>query len=406
MILKTYIALVYEPASKVNGPMYGVAKKVNLVVVKARTQASDTDDALDKILEDIRIKNLQGKAIVNISRCREWSAADINIWPALMAGDGVLVINVGAVDNTGKNATFSQGGPLVHVMAPGVQLRCATKSSFFGTRLNDGTSFAAPAVAGLAAYLLALGEYPELYEIGKVAANMQGLLMDIAYQLSPTGGQVVYNGQVGVCGRPRSAKFKRQDLSCRDCSAVSSTTTLAPTPSSATPAPGTLSSFNELMRDGALACFPVSGFTATAGTTYGFLFDVTPDMIASIQIGLTNEGHHQSKGPWIGTFLAQSISLIRVCGSGSGSLVFKFTEEPLRPWPIRAPAGNEVFKLDEKVTAGATSCFLTTGLKIQEGNYGFSYTTLNGIETQIGDDSSGPKYPTTEQGFRCWSSVY
>ncbi|EQB53373.1 hypothetical protein CGLO_06902 [Colletotrichum gloeosporioides Cg-14] len=441
--------------SKINGPKFGVAKQVNLVVVKAGTQASDTDDALDRIVEDVRLKKLQGKAIVNISRCRldsatEFSkktmreyvnemilediiviaaagndnraevaqgkakAADIDSWPGLMAKDGVPVINVGAVDNTGKNASFSQGGPHVHVMAPGVQLQCAANSFFSGTRKNDGTSFAAPTVAGLAAYLLALGEYPQLFEIGKVAANMQKLLMDMAYQRSPDGGPVIFNGQGAVCGRiGRSAKFKRQDLSGEACSVVSSTTTLpsaTPSPPPATtsnppaattappspppppPAPKELFSLNEQVSAGTSACFPTNDFSAAVGTTYGFSFDVSPDMIVSIETG-TDEGYHQSKGPWTGTFLAKSTSSVTICGSGgSGTLAFKLTEEPSEA--VKAPGGKEVFKLDEKIASGTTSCFPTTVLNIQQGNYGFSYTTSDGIEIQIGDDSSGPKYFT------------
>lgn len=63
--------------SKINGPKFGVAKQVNLVVVKAGTQASDTDDALDRIVEDVRLKKLQGRAIVNISRCRTYNLSTI-----------------------------------------------------------------------------------------------------------------------------------------------------------------------------------------------------------------------------------------------------------------------------------------------------------------------------------------
>ncbi|KAI8200772.1 Subtilisin-like protease 2 [Colletotrichum sp. SAR 10_65] len=437
--------------SKINGPKFGVAKQVNLVIVKARTDSSDTIDALDKIVEDVRSRKLQGKAIVNFSRCHasdynkntmkqyvnemiaediiviaasgndesnevaqgKAKAADINTWPALMAEEGVPVINVGAVDNTGKNASFSQGGPHVHVMAPGVQIQCAANSYFSGTRKDSGTSYAAPAVAGLAAYILALGEYPELYEFGKVAANMQKLLMDMAYQRSPDGGRVIFNGQGAVCSRPgRSAKFKRQDLSGEACSVVSSTTALpsaTPSPPPATtsnpptattappppppppPAPKELFSLSEQVSAGTSACFPTNAFSATAGTTYGFSFDVSPDMIVSIETGSTDEGYHQSKGPWTGTFLAQSTSSVKICGSGgSGTLAFKITEEPSEA--VKAPAGKEVFKLDEKVASGTTSCFPTTGLNIQEGNYGFSYTTSDGIEIQIGDDSSGPKH--------------
>ncbi|KAH0421621.1 hypothetical protein CcaCcLH18_13324 [Colletotrichum camelliae] len=406
--------------SKINGPKFGVAKQVNLVVVKAGTQASDTDDALDRIVEDVRLKKLQGKAIVNISRCRlddatEFSkktmreyvnemiaediiviaaarndnhaekgtakAADINSWPGLIAKDGVPVINVGAVDNTGKNASFSQGGPFVHVMAPGVQLQCAANSFFSSTRKNDGTSFAAPTVAGLAAYLLAVGEYPELYEIGKVAANMQKLLMDMAYQRSPDGGQVIFNGQGAVC---LLGSLVNDDATlCNSKSSSSHNQQSASGDHNRAPAAASASARTQ----GALLA------KRATGTTYGFSFDVSPDMIVSIETGATDEGYHQSKGPWTGTFLAQSTSSVKICGSGgSGALGFKITEAPSEA--IQAPAGKEVFKLDEKVASGTTSCFPTTGLNIQEGNYGFSYTTSDGIEIQIGDDSSGPKYFT------------
>lgn len=54
--------------SKVNGPKYGVAKQANLVVVKASTNIDETLDSLNKILEDVRSKKLQGKAVVNFSR--------------------------------------------------------------------------------------------------------------------------------------------------------------------------------------------------------------------------------------------------------------------------------------------------------------------------------------------------
>lgn len=54
--------------SKVNGPKYGVAKQANLVVVKASINIDETLDALNKIVEDVREKKLQGKAVVNFSR--------------------------------------------------------------------------------------------------------------------------------------------------------------------------------------------------------------------------------------------------------------------------------------------------------------------------------------------------
>ncbi|KAL1875232.1 hypothetical protein Daus18300_003303 [Diaporthe australafricana] len=443
--------------SKVNGPKYGVAKQANLVVVKASTNIDETLDSLNKILEDVRSKKLQGKAVVNFSRSianpskftqkmmeyyinemikedvvfvtasgnddrdevadGKESALDVDSYPPLMAASGAPIINVGAVDNTGKNASFSQGGPLVHVMAPGEQIQCAANSFFSSTQKQDGTSFAAPAVAGLAAYLLALGEYPELYQSGKVAENMKKLLMDMAYQRAPEGGQVVFNGQGAVCSRPGSAKFRRQDLSGEACSAVSSTTTLpatttstgAPPPAATTTAsssppaettapaaPKTLFSLSEEVGAGTQSCFPTTDFPVTAGTTYGFSFDVDAGLLVSIQTGSTDEDYHQSMGPWTGTFYAESGSTLSICGTSTAAsggalpLAFAITEEPSQA--VAAPAGGEVFKLDDKVAAGTTSCFPTTGLDIQEGNYGFSYTTADGVVVQIGDDSSGPKY--------------
>lgn len=270
-------------------------------------------------------------------------------------------------------------------------------------------------MAGLAAYLLALGEYPELYQTGKVAENMKKLLIDMAYQRVADGGQVVFNGQGAVCSRPSSAKFRRQDLSGEACSAVSSTTTLpatstsAPPPAATTtsppaettapapapaPAPKTLFSLNEEIGAGTQSCFPTTDFSTTAGTTYGFSFDVNANLLVSIQTGSTDEGYHQSMGSWTGTFYAESGSMLNICGtskaSGSLPLAFTITEEPSQA--VAAAPGKEVFKLDDKVAAGATSCFPTTGLNIQEGNYGFSYTTTDGVIIQIGDDSSGPKY--------------
>ncbi|KAG8161763.1 hypothetical protein KVR01_008750 [Diaporthe batatas] len=448
--------------SKVNGPKYGVAKQANLVVVKASINTDETLDGLNKILADVREKKLQGKAIVNFSRSianpskftqkmleyyvkemikedvifitasgnddREEvadgkaSALDVDGYPALIAASGVPIINVGAVDNTGKNASFSQGGPLVHVMAPGQQVQCASNSFFSNTQKQDGTSFAAPAVAGLAAYLLALGEYPELYQTGKVAENMKKLLIDMAYQRVPDGGQVVFNGQGAVCSRPGSAKFRRQDLSGEACSAVSSTTTIVLTSTSAPPPPATTSnpppattsnpppaettapapppapkelfSLNEEVGAGNERCFRTQGFSVTAGTTYGFSFEADANLRVSIETGGTKEGYHQSMGSWTGTFYANAGETLRICAksSASASLPVKFaiTEEPSQP--IAAPAGKEVFKLDDKIAAGGTSCFPTTGLDIKAGNYGFSYTTNDGIVVEIGDNSSGPRY--------------
>ncbi|TKW55416.1 hypothetical protein CTA1_9512 [Colletotrichum tanaceti] len=271
--------------------------------------------------------------------------------------------------------------------------------------------------------LLTLGKYPELYTTGKVAENVKELLMDMAYQRTPDGGQVAYNDQGAVCSHLRSAKFRRQYFRGEACYLVPSTTTngpptsasapptptraptrAPPTPTSAPPPPppsppppeqNALCSLEKQVGADTTTCFPTTGFSTTAGTTYGFSFDVDAGMLVSIQTGSTGEGYHQSRGPWTGTFYAESGSALEICATGTGSsgslpLTFAITEEPSQP--VKAPPGKEVFRLDEKVAAGATSCFPTTGLSIREGDYGFSYTTTDGVIVQIGDSSAGPKY--------------
>lgn len=53
--------------SKINGPRYGVAKQVNLVVVKSTQRASDQFDAFVKIYKDIQEGKLQGKSVIDYS---------------------------------------------------------------------------------------------------------------------------------------------------------------------------------------------------------------------------------------------------------------------------------------------------------------------------------------------------
>ena len=65
------------------------------------------------------------------------------------------MIVVGAVDIYGQRMWFSQGRPLVKISAPGI-MQCASENS--GYIYIKAISFAAPVVAGLAAYF-SLNQY-------------------------------------------------------------------------------------------------------------------------------------------------------------------------------------------------------------------------------------------------------
>jgi thermitase len=62
------------------------------------------------------------------------------------------IINVAAYSSIGRIASFSSFGPTVHLFAPGVNI-ITTVGDTAGARV-DGTSFAAPQVAGAAALLM------------------------------------------------------------------------------------------------------------------------------------------------------------------------------------------------------------------------------------------------------------
>ena len=62
------------------------------------------------------------------------------------------MISVSAVETTGQLASFSSTGPVLDLVAPGVNIVSTRLNDTYGPR--SGSSFAAPQVAGLAALLL------------------------------------------------------------------------------------------------------------------------------------------------------------------------------------------------------------------------------------------------------------
>ncbi|KAL8919242.1 MAG: hypothetical protein Q9208_006903 [Pyrenodesmia sp. 3 TL-2023] len=162
-------------ASKAAGWLNGVSKYSHLAMLKVDFTARDMIWAFNQIAEDIAAKGRQRRSIVVLAavwvdnyvnrafkRIRPaiqdlfdlqavvvvpagnfrkfMIREDVDTLPALWESDAFPLIVVGAVDNEGDIADFSQGGRHVTAWAPGVEISCSG-SDLVTTTFGTGTSF-------------------------------------------------------------------------------------------------------------------------------------------------------------------------------------------------------------------------------------------------------------------------
>lgn len=165
-------------SATIGGSIAGVAKKVNIVAVKAlgddgSGRQSDIVQAIDLVTADAVRNNRI--AVINMSLGGSPSAAtDAAVERAIAQGVTVVVaagnegedarnssparvanaITVGASDINDNLASFSNFGPAVDIIAPGVSIFSAGIANDRAGAFLDGTSMASPHVAGLAAVVL------------------------------------------------------------------------------------------------------------------------------------------------------------------------------------------------------------------------------------------------------------
>lgn len=168
-------------AAIVNGATYGVAKKATVVDVQvlgdSRGTTSGVIDGVAWTVNDIVAKKRAGKAVINMSLSGASSeimndavqkAIDAGV-PVVAAagnmnenaanwspGNNPNVITVAASNKNYQRWQHSNWGPACDIFAPGEEILSAWPTSSTGSRTADGTSEAAPHVAGVIAYLLAL----------------------------------------------------------------------------------------------------------------------------------------------------------------------------------------------------------------------------------------------------------
>ncbi|KAK2590218.1 hypothetical protein QQS21_012106 [Conoideocrella luteorostrata] len=199
-------------AGTIAGATFGVAKKASITAVKVLNaegsgQNSGILGGLQFVMNDVKQKNLTGRAVMNMSLGGSKSQAmnraieaifKSGIVPVVAAGnenqDSANVspasspnaITVGAIDaKNDQRAKFSNFGEAVDIFAPGVNVLSVGIKSDTDTKTLSGTSMASPHIAGLAAYLMRLQNVQDPAQVGELMKNLG----------SQTGAKVTNNVQ-------------------------------------------------------------------------------------------------------------------------------------------------------------------------------------------------------------------
>lgn len=205
-------------AGTIAGKTFGIAKAATVVDVKVFTgQQASTSTIIagfNWAINDIQSKNRVGKAVINMSLGGPASSAfnaavenafAVGILSIIAAGNSnARVTNqspasapsafvVGAIDSQWREASFSNFGAQVDVLAPGVQIRSAWIGSTTAVNTIDGTSMATPHVVGVAAYLMALENItsPAALRARLLALATTGQASNLKSQ---TPNRVLFNG--------------------------------------------------------------------------------------------------------------------------------------------------------------------------------------------------------------------
>ncbi|KAK2051364.1 serine proteinase 2 [Colletotrichum caudatum] len=218
--------------SKAVGNTVGVARRANLVTVRIDVTPGQFRfiQAWQTIRNDIERKGLRGKAVVSSSAafiaikdrerfrktlvelqeilesiiemdvpiiCPAGNSADKvggsiepSHLPAVLA-DRLPVIVVGSATVDGTMSRFSQRGILLTTWAIGEEVQCAERNSKDGLLTTEGTSVAAPQIAGLAAYFMSHPKFRRRLRPGTVAKDMQSLIRTYSH---PRARSIRYPG--------------------------------------------------------------------------------------------------------------------------------------------------------------------------------------------------------------------
>lgn len=163
-------------AAIVGGIEYGVAKRARLYDVRAAqcSGAVYSNDAIEAVNWVTRNHRKPAVANMSLGFSVEVPELDQAIYASIQAGVTYAVaagneakdacgttpghtlgtITVGATDRTDTRPAFSNYGACLNLFAPGADIESAGTASDYAYRVDSGTSFASPHVAGIAANYL------------------------------------------------------------------------------------------------------------------------------------------------------------------------------------------------------------------------------------------------------------
>ncbi len=199
----------------------GIAGAADVTIMPVKVLGSDMSGPTSGVIEGVRYAMNNGASVINLSLSSASpsqafqdmvdEAASRNVVVCAAAGNAGQdvvefpagfdsVIAVGATDSGDNLANFSNAGPGIELVAPGVQILSTVRGSNYETM--DGTSMATPYVAGVAALIRSA-------EPNLTAAQVRDRLKTTADDLGNSGyDQLFGNGRInaaralGAAGQP------------------------------------------------------------------------------------------------------------------------------------------------------------------------------------------------------------
>ncbi len=210
----TLVAGIMAAESNNRRGVSGLSWDSPILAVKATDENGDSTSR--HLAASILWAHANGAKVINVSFAPLWSNRVVQAAAEHVFNRGGLVVIsagngggsskkggypealfIGAVDGSDRIAPFSDRGPFVDLVAPGVSIQSTAIGA--GYRTANGTSFAAPIVAGTLA--LAWSANPSLRP-----ATMQNILADTAIDLGSKGKDATYgNGLIDAAAVVQAA---------------------------------------------------------------------------------------------------------------------------------------------------------------------------------------------------------